>query len=87
MAHIFGPSTREAEAGASLEFEASLVCRAGFRMAGATQRRSQKTKQSKGCIEGQDGCAVNKCTELDPFMVEGENDSLGLSSDLHIVHE
>jgi hypothetical protein len=29
---------------------------------------------------------VNKPTELDPLMVEGENDSLGLCSDLHIVH-
>jgi len=38
VAHAFKPSTREAEAGRSLELEASLVYRVSFRTARATQR-------------------------------------------------
>jgi hypothetical protein len=38
MVHVFSPSTWEAEAGRSLEFEASLVYRVSFRTAMDTQR-------------------------------------------------
>jgi hypothetical protein len=38
LVHTFNPSTWEAEAGGSLEFEASLVYRASSRTARATQR-------------------------------------------------
>jgi len=39
VAHAFNPSTQEAEAGGSLEFEASLVYRVSFRAARTTQRK------------------------------------------------
>jgi hypothetical protein len=49
VAHAFNPSTREAEAGGSLEFEASLVYRVSSRTARAIQRnpvsKNQKKKQ------------------------------------------
>jgi hypothetical protein len=38
VAHAFNPSTREAEAGESLEFEASLVYKVSSRTARAIQR-------------------------------------------------
>jgi hypothetical protein len=49
VAHTFNPSTREAEAGGSLEFKASLVYKVSSRTARATQRNpvSNKTKQNK----------------------------------------
>jgi hypothetical protein len=56
VAHAFNPSTREAEAGGSLEFEASLVYRVSSRTAGAIQRnpvsKNQKKKKKKenNCI-------------------------------------
>jgi hypothetical protein len=40
VAHAFDPSTQEAEAGGSLEFEASLFYRVSSRTARATQRNS-----------------------------------------------
>jgi hypothetical protein len=53
-AHAFDPSTREAEAGGFLEFEASLVYRVSSRTARATQRnpvlknKTKNKKQKKG---------------------------------------
>jgi hypothetical protein len=48
VAHAFNPSTQEAEAGRSLEFEASLVYRVSSRTAKATHRnpvsKNQKPK-------------------------------------------
>ena len=48
VAHTFDPNTKEAEAGGSLEFEASLVYRESCRTARATQRNpvSKTTKQN-----------------------------------------
>jgi hypothetical protein len=46
MVHTFNPSTQEAEAGRSLEFEASLVYRVGSRISRAIQRNPvSKNKQ------------------------------------------
>jgi len=48
VAHDFNPSTEKAEAGGSLEFEASLVYRENCRTAKATQKilfQINKTKQ------------------------------------------
>jgi hypothetical protein len=47
VVHAFNPSTWEAEAGGSLESEASLVYRVSSRTARATQRNRLKTKQNK----------------------------------------
>jgi hypothetical protein len=50
VAHAFNPSTREAEAGGFLEFEASLAYRVSSRTARAIQRNpvlKNKTKQNK----------------------------------------
>jgi hypothetical protein len=48
VAHAFDPSTWGAEAGRSLEIEASLVYRVSSRTARATQRnRVSKNKQTK----------------------------------------
>jgi hypothetical protein len=49
VAHTFNPSTWEAEAGGSLEFEASLVYKVSSRTARAIQRNpvSKKTKKKK----------------------------------------
>jgi hypothetical protein len=50
VVHAFNPSTQEAEAGGSLEFEASLVYRVSSRTARATQRNpvsKNKTKNNK----------------------------------------
>jgi hypothetical protein len=49
VAQAFNPSTREAEAGRSLEFKASLVYRVSFRTAKATQRNpvSKNKNQTK----------------------------------------
>jgi hypothetical protein len=51
VAHAFNPSTREAEAGGFLEFEASLVYRVSSRTARATQRnpvsKNQKNKNKQ----------------------------------------
>jgi hypothetical protein len=51
VAHAFNPSTREAEAGGSLEFEASLVYKVSSRTARAIQRnpvsKNQKKKKKK----------------------------------------
>jgi hypothetical protein len=47
VALAFNPSTREAETGRSLEFEASLVYRQSSRTARATQRNPVSTKQNK----------------------------------------
>jgi hypothetical protein len=48
---VVAPSTREAEAGGFLEFEASLVYRVRFRTARATQRNpvSKNQKKKKSC--------------------------------------
>jgi hypothetical protein len=47
VAHTFNPSTREAEAGGSLEFEASLVYKVSSRTARAIQRNPvSKNKQT-----------------------------------------
>ena len=47
VAHAFNPSTREAEAGGSLEFEASLVYKVSSRTARAIQRNPvSKNKQT-----------------------------------------
>jgi hypothetical protein len=47
--HAFNPNTWEAEAGGSLEFEASLVYRVSSRTARATQRNPvSKKKKSTG---------------------------------------
>ena len=47
VAHVVAPSTREAEAGGFLEFEASLVYRVRFRTARATQRNPVSKNQKK----------------------------------------
>jgi hypothetical protein len=47
VAHTFNPSTWEAEAGGISEFEASLVYRVSFRIAGATQRNPISKKTNK----------------------------------------
>jgi hypothetical protein len=48
VAHAFKPSTREAEAGGFLEFEASLVYKVSSRTARATQRNPvSKNKKQK----------------------------------------
>ena len=47
MVHAFDPSIWEAEAGALLEFEASLVYRVSSRTAKATQRNPVSKKKSK----------------------------------------
>jgi hypothetical protein len=45
VVHTFNPTTQEAEAGGSREFEASLVHRVSFRPAKATLKKKQnKTK-------------------------------------------
>jgi hypothetical protein len=45
--HALNPSTGEAEAGGSLEFEASLVYRVSSRIARTTQRNGLKEKKKK----------------------------------------
>jgi hypothetical protein len=62
VVHTFNPSTREAEAGGSLEFEASLVYKVSSRTARAIQRnpvsknqnqtklKQNKTKQTKSPV-------------------------------------
>jgi hypothetical protein len=50
LAHIFNPSTQEAEIGRSLEFKARLVYRGNSRIVRATQRKlilKNKTKTNK----------------------------------------
>jgi hypothetical protein len=47
VAHAFNPSTWEAEAGGSLEFEASLVYRVSSRTTRATQRNPVSKKKKK----------------------------------------
>jgi hypothetical protein len=47
VAHAYNPSTREAEAGGSLEFEASLVYRVSSRTVGAIQRNPVSKNQKK----------------------------------------
>ena len=47
VAHAFNPSTREAEAGGSLEFEASLVYKVSSRTARAIQRNPVSKNQKK----------------------------------------
>jgi hypothetical protein len=47
VAHAFNLSTREAEAGGFLEFEASLVYRVSSRTARATQRNSVLKQTNK----------------------------------------
>ena len=44
--HAFNPSTQEAEAGRSLEFEASLIYKASSRTARATEKPCLKNKQT-----------------------------------------
>jgi hypothetical protein len=52
VAHAFNPSTREAEAGGSLEFEASLVYKVSSRTARAIQRNPvSKNKQTNKKIK------------------------------------
>jgi hypothetical protein len=71
VAHIFNPSTWEAEAGNS-EFETSLVYRVSSRTARATQRNpvSKKTKQKK--VKGWKGLAKLDCstTKSRPYCLE-----------------
>jgi hypothetical protein len=47
VAHVFNPSTREAEAGRFLEFEASLVYKVSSRADRATQRNPVSKKKLK----------------------------------------
>jgi hypothetical protein len=47
VAHAFNPSTREAEAGGFLKFEASLVYRVSSRTARAMQRNPVSKKTNK----------------------------------------
>ena len=47
VVHAFNPSTQEAEAGQSLEFEASLVYRMSSRTVRTTQRNPVSKKQTK----------------------------------------
>jgi hypothetical protein len=47
VAHAFSPSTREAEAGGFLEFEASLVYKVSSRTARAIQRNPVSKNQKK----------------------------------------
>jgi hypothetical protein len=47
VVHTFNPSTWEAEAGGSLEFEASLVYRVSSRTARATQKNPVSKKKKK----------------------------------------
>jgi hypothetical protein len=47
VAHAFNPSTREAEAGGFLEFEASLVYKVSSRTARAIQRNPVSKNQKK----------------------------------------
>jgi hypothetical protein len=47
VAHAFNPSTREAEAGGSLEFEASLVYKVSSRTARAIQRNPVSKNQKQ----------------------------------------
>jgi hypothetical protein len=47
VVHAFNPSTREAEAGRSLEFKASLIYRVSSRTARATQRNPVSDKTIK----------------------------------------
>jgi hypothetical protein len=47
VAHAFNPSIQEAEASRSLEFEASLVFRATFKIARTTQRNPVSGKKFK----------------------------------------
>jgi hypothetical protein len=47
VAYVFNPSTWKAEAGVSLEFEASLVYRVSSRTARATQRNPVSKKKKK----------------------------------------
>ncbi|GAB1299163.1 NEDD4 family-interacting protein 2 [Apodemus speciosus] len=49
VAHAFNPSTWEAEAGGSLEFEASLVYRVSFRTAKATQKTLSQEEKLLEC--------------------------------------
>jgi hypothetical protein len=61
VAHAFNPSTGEAEAGRSLEFEARLAYRVSFRTVRATKQNKTKTKtktknqkkqkNKKNCLE------------------------------------
>lgn len=56
VAHTFKPSNWEAEAGRSLEFEASLVHRTSSRKAGITQRNPiSKTKNRQTDRQKQEG--------------------------------
>ena len=61
MAHAFNPSTWEAEAGGSLEFEASLVHRVCSGQPGTTQRNPALEKKlplspEKGKKERKENC-------------------------------
>jgi hypothetical protein len=47
VAHAFNPSTREAEAGGYLEFEASLVYRVSSKTARATQKNPVSKNKNK----------------------------------------
>jgi hypothetical protein len=58
VAHAFNPSTWEAEAGGSSEFEASLVYRVSSRTARATQRNPVSGRGSGGVGVG--GITVTK---------------------------
>jgi hypothetical protein len=55
VAHAFDPSTQEAEAGGSLEFEASLAYKMSSRTARAIQRnpvsKNQKKKKNSYAIQ------------------------------------
>jgi hypothetical protein len=56
--HAFKPSTQEAEAGRSLEFEPSLVYRVNSRTTKVTQRnpvlKNQKKKKRRECHQEKD---------------------------------
>ena len=47
MVHNFNPSTREAEAGGSLEFEANLVYRVSSRTDGAKEKEKGRKRERK----------------------------------------
>ena len=66
VAHVFNPSTREAEAGGSLEFEASLIYRASSRTGSKTKEKSCLKRQTKIVI----AAVVRRLTLLEQFLNE-----------------
>ena len=64
VVHTFMPSTREAEAGGSLEFQASPVYRVSARTARAPQRNPvSKNKKIKFKLKNKECCSAYRHTE------------------------